>query len=108
MSPIQSSTTHISIASQWKVRGYRLLLTSVLRINGTLNHFIALLVPAIVVLIVGLYRLSFVALHHGVLALLAGRGMTRMFTNVLKNQVGQVFRPSGVPGLTSRFRQAKA
>ncbi|KAF8216613.1 lipid phosphate phosphatase 1 [Mycena galopus ATCC 62051] len=60
------------------------------QIGGTLNHFIALLVPAAVVLALGLLRLSFVAIHHGILALLAGRGMSRLFTNVLKNRVGRL------------------
>ncbi|KAJ7334259.1 lipid phosphate phosphatase 1 [Mycena albidolilacea] len=60
------------------------------QIGGTLNHFIALLVPAAMVLAVGLLRLSFVTIHHGILALLAGRGMTRLFTNVLKNRVGRL------------------
>ncbi|KAJ6453637.1 lipid phosphate phosphatase 1 [Mycena vulgaris] len=36
------------------------------------------------------YRLSFVRLHHGILALLAGRGMARLFTTVLKNRVGRL------------------
>ncbi|KAJ7043712.1 lipid phosphate phosphatase 1 [Mycena alexandri] len=57
------------------------------QISGASNHFIALLVPAATVVAVGLYRLSFAALHHGLLALLAGRGMTRLFTNVLKNKL---------------------
>ncbi|KAJ6518899.1 lipid phosphate phosphatase 1 [Mycena sanguinolenta] len=60
------------------------------QIGGTLNHFIALLVPAAIVLALGLLRLSFVVIHHGILALLAGRGMTRLFTNVLKNRVGRL------------------
>ncbi|KAJ7504291.1 lipid phosphate phosphatase 1 [Mycena galericulata] len=60
------------------------------QIGGTLNHFIALLVPAAIVVTVGLYRLSFIALHHGVLALLAGRGMARFFTNMLKARVGRL------------------
>ncbi|KAJ7180753.1 lipid phosphate phosphatase 1 [Mycena filopes] len=60
------------------------------QISGTSNHFIALLVPAAIVVAVGLYRLSFAALHHGLLALLAGRGMTRLFTNVLKNKCGRL------------------
>ncbi|KAJ7917500.1 lipid phosphate phosphatase 1 [Mycena leptocephala] len=57
------------------------------QIGGTLNHFIALLVPAAIVAAAALYRLSFVSLHHGILALLAGRGMARVFTNVLKNRL---------------------
>ncbi|KAJ7782011.1 lipid phosphate phosphatase 1 [Mycena maculata] len=60
------------------------------QIGGTLNHFIALLVPAIIVVGVSLFRLSFVTLHHGVLALLAGRGMARVSTNVLKARVGRL------------------
>jgi len=60
------------------------------QIGGALNHFIALLVPAVFVVAVGIYRLSFVALHHGLLALLAGRGMARLFTNVLKARVGRL------------------
>ncbi|KAJ7446764.1 lipid phosphate phosphatase 1 [Mycena latifolia] len=60
------------------------------QIGGALNHFIALLVPAGIVTAVGLYRLSFVRLHHGILALLAGRGLARLFTTVLKNRVGRL------------------
>ncbi|KAJ7224159.1 lipid phosphate phosphatase 1 [Mycena pura] len=60
------------------------------QIGGTLNHFIALLVPGAIVAVISLYHLSFVALHHGILALLAGRGLTRLFTTVLKNKVGRL------------------
>ncbi|KAJ7170481.1 lipid phosphate phosphatase 1 [Mycena crocata] len=60
------------------------------QIGGALNHFLALLIPGAVVTVVSLYRLSFVSLHHGLLALLAGRGMARLFTNVLKNRVGRL------------------
>ncbi|KAK7025212.1 lipid phosphate phosphatase 1 [Favolaschia claudopus] len=60
------------------------------QINGTVNHFIALLVPGAAVLAWGLIRLSFVAIHHGALALLAGRGLSRLFTNILKNRVGRL------------------
>ncbi|KAJ7642760.1 lipid phosphate phosphatase 1 [Mycena polygramma] len=57
------------------------------QISGALNHFIALLIPAATVAAVGLLRLSFVTLHHGILALLASRGMARLFTNVLKQRL---------------------
>ncbi|KAJ7696565.1 lipid phosphate phosphatase 1 [Mycena rosella] len=60
------------------------------QIGGELNHFIALLVPAVVLAAVGLYRLAFVRIHHGILALLAGQGLTRLFTGVLKNKVGRL------------------
>ncbi|KAF7308881.1 Lipid phosphate phosphatase 1 [Mycena kentingensis (nom. inval.)] len=60
------------------------------QISGATNHFVALLVPAAVVLATSLYQLSFVSLHHGALALLSGRGMTRLFTNILKNKVGRL------------------
>ncbi|KAJ6581620.1 phosphatidic acid phosphatase type 2/haloperoxidase [Mycena capillaripes] len=60
------------------------------QISGISNHFIALLVPASIVAVVGLYRLSFVGLHHGILALLATRGMSRLITDVLKNRVGRL------------------
>ncbi|KAJ6515044.1 lipid phosphate phosphatase 1 [Mycena vitilis] len=57
------------------------------QISGALNHFIALLIPAATVAAVGLLRLSFVTLHHGILALLASRGMARLITNVLKQRL---------------------
>ncbi|KAJ7255503.1 lipid phosphate phosphatase 1 [Mycena haematopus] len=57
------------------------------QIGGPLNHFIALLVPAAIVLALGLLRHSFVTIHHGILALLAGRGMARLFTAVLKTSL---------------------
>ncbi|KAJ7130635.1 hypothetical protein C8R44DRAFT_872421 [Mycena epipterygia] len=58
------------------------------QIGGTLNHYIALLAPAVIVVAVGLFRRSFVTMHHGILALLAARGMARLFTDVLKNTAG--------------------
>ncbi|KAF7308451.1 Lipid phosphate phosphatase 1 [Mycena chlorophos] len=60
------------------------------QISGASNHWIALLVPATVVTVAGLFQVSFISLHHGLLALLAGRGMTRLFTNILKNAVGRL------------------
>ncbi|KAJ7091442.1 lipid phosphate phosphatase 1 [Mycena belliarum] len=60
------------------------------QISGTVNHFIALLVPAGIVAAVGLSRLSFVLLHHGTLSLLAGRGLARLLTTALKNRVGRL------------------
>ncbi|KAF7309903.1 Lipid phosphate phosphatase 1 [Mycena indigotica] len=60
------------------------------QISGSSNHLIALLVPGAAVLATSLYQLSFVSLHHGLLALLAARGMTRLFTNILKNKVGRL------------------
>ncbi|KAJ6619888.1 phosphatidic acid phosphatase type 2/haloperoxidase [Mycena sp. CBHHK59/15] len=60
------------------------------QIGGVLNHFIALLVPAAAVSIGGIFRRSLAELHHGLLALLAGRGLARLFTDVLKNRVGRL------------------
>ncbi|KAJ7623136.1 lipid phosphate phosphatase 1 [Roridomyces roridus] len=60
------------------------------QITGTVNHFIALLVPAAILLVASLLQRSFFAFHNGLLALLAGRGMARLFTNVLKARVGRL------------------
>ncbi|KAJ7066530.1 lipid phosphate phosphatase 1 [Mycena amicta] len=60
------------------------------QISGTSNHFVALLVPGAVVLATSLYQVSLVSLHHAALALLSARGMTRLFTNILKNKVGRL------------------
>jgi hypothetical protein len=86
MWPTRSLITRTKRTSQWSVQFVFSFSLCGYRIGGTLNHFVALLVPAAMVLALGLLRLSFVTIHHGILALLAGRGMTRLFTNVLKNR----------------------
>ncbi|KZT07287.1 lipid phosphate phosphatase 1 [Laetiporus sulphureus 93-53] len=60
------------------------------QISGELNWSIALFVPLAVVMATSLYRRSAVDLHHGCLALLAGRGFSEVITEFLKNRVGRL------------------
>ncbi|EKM50654.1 uncharacterized protein PHACADRAFT_152814 [Phanerochaete carnosa HHB-10118-sp] len=59
-------------------------------ISGDLNIMVAVLVPAAVVITVGVLRVSAIEIHHGLLSLLAGSGFNEVITELLKNRVGRL------------------
>ncbi|OCH91471.1 lipid phosphate phosphatase 1 [Obba rivulosa] len=60
------------------------------QISGNLNWIIALIVPLALTTVVGCLRRSMLEVHHGALALWAGRGFTELITEFLKNRVGRL------------------
>ncbi|KAF9454299.1 lipid phosphate phosphatase 1 [Macrolepiota fuliginosa MF-IS2] len=60
------------------------------QIGSALNFGIALYIPLLFLSIVGIKKRSFVSIHHGTLALLAGRGLARLITEYLKHRVGRL------------------
>jgi len=73
------------------------------QIGGTLNNNIALFLPLAVICTAAVLRRSAIDIHHGCLALLAGRGFSEVVTEVLKNRVGRLR-----PDFLSRCKWDKA
>ncbi|KXN87438.1 Putative lipid phosphate phosphatase 3, chloroplastic [Leucoagaricus sp. SymC.cos] len=60
------------------------------QIGSVLNFAIALYVPLLFLIISGCKKRSLLEIHHGALALLAGRGLARLITEYLKHKVGRL------------------
>ncbi|XP_006461864.1 hypothetical protein AGABI2DRAFT_205847 [Agaricus bisporus var. bisporus H97] len=60
------------------------------QVGSGFNFTAALFVPLLLVVVVGFKNRSIVDLHHGTLALLAGRGLARMITEYFKHRVGRL------------------
>ncbi|EIM86809.1 lipid phosphate phosphatase 1 [Stereum hirsutum FP-91666 SS1] len=60
------------------------------QISGSTNAMIAIAVPLVVVGLSGVFRRSLGEIHHGFLATFAGRGLSDLVTEGLKNRVGRL------------------
>ncbi|KAF8347859.1 lipid phosphate phosphatase 1 [Amanita rubescens] len=59
-------------------------------VGSMLNHWVALLVPAGVIAISGMFRKSLLMIHHGVISVCAARGLARLITVFMKHTVGRL------------------
>jgi membrane-associated phospholipid phosphatase len=60
------------------------------QVSGMMNTVLSLFLPLIVVGLIGAYRGSIMEIHHGLLAVWSGRGLTHLITEFLKNRVGRL------------------
>lgn len=60
------------------------------QISSFLNFNIALFAPLLLLIVVGCLKRSTFEIHHGTLALFAGRGLARLVTEYLKHKVGRL------------------
>ncbi|KAF9466117.1 lipid phosphate phosphatase 1 [Collybia nuda] len=60
------------------------------QISSTLNHNIAFWFPILILVLVGGIRRSLIEIHHGLIALCAGRGLARLVTVLMKHRVGRL------------------
>ncbi|KAM5536620.1 hypothetical protein V8D89_009715 [Ganoderma adspersum] len=60
------------------------------QISGSINWLIAFIIPTVVTVVIGLVRQSAIEVHHSLLALYSGRGLTALITEALKNRVGRL------------------
>ncbi|EJF57189.1 lipid phosphate phosphatase 1 [Dichomitus squalens LYAD-421 SS1] len=60
------------------------------QISGGVNWLIAFIVPIVISVLWGIVRRSALEVHHGVLAIYSGRGLTVFITEALKNRVGRL------------------
>ncbi|KAK2463547.1 hypothetical protein APHAL10511_004298 [Amanita phalloides] len=59
-------------------------------VGSALNHWVALLVPASVIVAGGMLHKSLLIIHHGVISVCAARGLARLITRCMKHVVGRL------------------
>ncbi|PFH51793.1 hypothetical protein AMATHDRAFT_2706 [Amanita thiersii Skay4041] len=59
-------------------------------VGSPFNHWVALLVPILVISFGGVRRRSLVAIHHGVISVCAARGLARLVTVFMKHTVDRL------------------
>ncbi|KAF8630168.1 hypothetical protein AX15_003113 [Amanita polypyramis BW_CC] len=59
-------------------------------VGSQLNHWVALFVPAAVIVVGGLLRKSLLVIHHGVISVCAARGLAGFITVSMKHTVGRL------------------
>nr|VWO95052.1 Bifunctional diacylglycerol diphosphate phosphatase/phosphatidate phosphatase [Ganoderma boninense] len=70
------------------------------QISGSMNWLVAFILPMAVTVVLGLVRRSAIEVHHSLLALYSGRGLTAFITEALKNRVGGSLLHSKLTRLT--------